>query len=369
MTDHLGHRTKLIDTLIDPSIGYFFDELTWSRVVSLARNANLLGALAERLALAEVSTCSHADRHLEGARQLSIRQRRSVEWEVHELQSTLGELGIPVVLLKGSAYVMSYQFIARGRLFGDIDVLVPRDAITAVESQLMLAGWVSAKSNDYDQRYYRQWMHEIPPLIHARRGTVIDVHHTILPLTARNAPDPAHIVARSTPIEMPGLAAIRVPCPEDLVIHSIVHVVHEGELHNALRDLFDIDQMLRGFATAEGFWSRLGEYAFGNDLAYPVLLGLHLTKLIYGTPVPPETLARLTNSSNSNAPPQWLITTYLLALSSQSNSRTNATTDFAKWLIYVRSHALRMPLAKLAQHLTRKSWMRLRENWRSPDGA
>ena len=45
------------------------------------------------------------------------------------------------------------------------------------------------KSDPYDDAYYRRWMHELPPLIHRERDRMIDVHHTILPLTARITPD------------------------------------------------------------------------------------------------------------------------------------------------------------------------------------
>ena len=39
----------------------------------------------------------------------------------------------------------------------------------------------------YDQRYYREWMHELPPLLHVRRQTALDVHHAIAPETARGS--------------------------------------------------------------------------------------------------------------------------------------------------------------------------------------
>lgn len=136
----------------------------------------------------------------------------------------------------------------------------------------MLNGWIGAKSDPYDQRYYREWMHELPPMSHVRRGTVLDVHHNILPLTARNAPDPAAIIARSQPL--PGSPALRTPCPEDLLVHCLTHLMHEGELHNGLRDLHDADQMLRSFAPVAGFWERLQAVAAGNDLAGPVALGV-----------------------------------------------------------------------------------------------
>ncbi|WP_164045505.1 nucleotidyltransferase family protein, partial [Serratia marcescens] len=66
---------------------------------------------------------------------------------------------------------------------GDLDILVPRDRLDEVEAALLAAGWEWVKPDPYDDAYYRRWMHELPPLIHRERDRMIDVHHTILPLT------------------------------------------------------------------------------------------------------------------------------------------------------------------------------------------
>jgi Uncharacterised nucleotidyltransferase len=363
MTLPLG-GANLIAVLRNPTLVQDFGEAAWSSLIASARKANMLGALAERLQSTNATVSRQAARHLNGARHLSGRQRQSVIWEVHQLQRALAPLELPIMLLKGAAYVVSQDQIALGRLFGDIDILVPRARIGDIEQQLMLHGWISAKTNAYDQRYYRQWMHEIPPLTHMRRGTVLDVHHTILPLTARNAPDPAQIMARSRPTTIAGLDSIRVPCPEDLAIHSIVHLVHEGELHNGLRDLRDIDSMLRLFGSVDGFWKRFGEYAAGNDLAQPVNLGLHLANRIFHTPIPEDLLAHLSESSSNGRPARWLLHTYRSALQVDVHNPRQGIRDFSRWLIYVRSHALRMPPMLLARHLSTKAWMGWRDGMR-----
>ena len=358
---------RLVEVLRDPRVAQGYQDAQWSSLIATARSANVLGALAERLKDAGVGACVQAERHLSGARQLSMRQRQSVVWEVYQINEALGTLQIPVVLLKGAAYVLANHLVARGRLFGDIDILVPRDSLWDVESRLMLNGWISAKSSAYDQRYYRQWMHEIPPLTHLRRGTVLDVHHTILPLTSRNAPDPRQIIARSTIVPLSGLPALRVPCAEDLVIHSITHLVHEGELHNGLRDLRDIDCMLRSFGAAPAFWSRLAGFAAGNDLAQPVLLGLHLTRLIFATPIPDAIFEQLSADERATQPAQWLKATYIKALSPLNMDDQELLAGIARSLIYVRAHALRMPLSLLVRHLSVKAWMALREYSGDPD--
>lgn len=360
---------RLLAALGDPDTTRSLTDEQWSNLIADARSANVLGALSELLANAHINPGRQAARHLDGARQLSGRQRKSVTWEVHQLQSVLGKLGVPVLLLKGAAYVMAHERVAMGRLFGDIDILVPTQSIEAVERELTINGWVSAKSSAYDQRYYRQWMHEIPPMTHLRRGTVLDVHHTILPLTARHSPDPAQIIARSQPIDVPGIDTIRVPCREDMVIHSITHLVHEGELHNGLRDLRDIDCMLRDFGKQTGFWDRFTRYAVQNDLAQPVLLGLHLARNVFTTPIPDAVLAGLCAQPDTDRPAAWLRAIYLQALRSGRHDVDDAFVQFARWLIYVRAHALRMPLTQLARHLSTKAWMRWRDSLKDDPGT
>ncbi len=347
---------QLVAALRSPHALTAQNEAHWSRLVATARACNLLGPLAARLHETQVQVPAAASRHLAGALQLSARQRLSVQWEAHTLQAALGSLGVPVVLLKGAAYVMApaEQGLGHGRLFGDIDVLVPREALGDVESALMLDGWVSAKADAYDQRYYRQWMHEIPPMQHIRRNTVIDVHHTILPLTSRNAPDPARIIARAAPV--PGLPALRVPAPEDLLVHSITHLVHEGELHNGLRDLHDIHGMLQRFANEPGFWGRVLDSGAGNDLAGPLLLGLRLVQAIFESEVPAEVLATLAAQAAPRWRRSWLLPVYARALRPPTDEEAGAAEAAARLAIFVRSHALRMPLPLLARHLSIKAW-------------
>jgi hypothetical protein len=351
-----GPCAPLLHALSQPQATAALRPAEWSRLLSIARSVNLLGTLAERVHRAQVAVPAPVARHLDGARQLAARQRLSVQWEVHNLQSALERLGVPVVLLKGSAYVLGQHAASVGRLFGDIDVLVPREALGEVESALMLDGWVSAKTSEYDQRYYRQWMHELPPMVNLRRGAVVDIHHTILPPTSRHSPDPARIIERAAPVE--GLPGIRVPSPEDLVIHSITHLVHEGELHNGLRDLVDIDTMLRGFpAQQHDFWPRFTEAVTQHGLAQPVAFGLALVQRILATPIPPDVWQQMA----AHGPSRGLEAVYRRALQAPARGHADAVDALASTLVYIRAHWLRMPPGLLIRHLATKAWMGWRE--------
>lgn len=358
MSDPTVARRELLLCLNDPARTREFGPAAWSWLVTAAREANLLGALTIRLREAGVQACPQAQLHLDGMYATGQRQHLSIRWEAHQLQAALGVLDVPVLLLKGSAYVMGYPKIGAGRLFGDIDILVPRTSLADVESRLMLHGWVSAKTDAYDQRYYREWMHELPPMTHLRRGTVLDVHHNILPLTARNAPDAEAILSRARPL--PGLPALRLPCPEDLLVHCLTHLMHEGELHNGLRDLHDAHRMVEQFAQDGEFWTRLAAVAAGNDLAGPVSLGLRLLARLFGTAVPVALLDALSAAAGAVWSWQRWLPVYEAALLEPVTGRVSRRAAWARQRLYVRSHALRMPTGLLVRHLLRKAWMRRR---------
>ncbi|WP_332673822.1 nucleotidyltransferase domain-containing protein [Aromatoleum sp.] len=359
MNDVRSQSAHLIRSLNDPSRTDGLTPPGWTALIRAARAANVLGLLAERLRAVGLVAPAAPQRHLDAALQLGQRQIRSVRWEAHALQRALDPLRIPVVLLKGAAYAMAGHAVSRGRLFGDIDILVPRSAIGDVELRLMVAGWASAKSDAYDQRYYRRWMHELPPMVNVRRGTVLDVHHTILPLTSRHTPDAARILRETE--ALPGLPGIRVPRPTHLLIHSIVHLLHEGELHNGLRDLFDIDGLIRAFGD-DAFWMKVVEASRELDLARPVHSGLRLAHRVIGTPVPPEVFARFENADAGRRTSPGLQLLYRQALQRGVEEKTGLLPELAAFGIYVRAHWLRMPPHLLLRHLAYKAMMRLKND-------
>src|SRR3546814_17619150 len=89
-------------------------------------------------------------------------------------------------------------------------------------------------------------MHELPPMIHAARDRMIDVHHTVLPLTARQTPDAAAMIAQAVPIAN----QLSMLSPEDRVCHAAAHLLADGDLAGGLSNLWDIYCLLDGVAGA-----------------------------------------------------------------------------------------------------------------------
>lgn len=355
---HNGCRL-LLEVVRMPSKSLELGLSAWDEVLRLARRANLLSRIAEGIersgGLDRVPAAVRP--HLQSALVLAHHQRRAVVWEARHIGAALRELDLPVILLKGAAYSMAGLDAARGRLFGDVDILVPADRISEVEAALVFHGWSADHADDYDDRYYRRWMHELPPMVNIKRGTVVDVHHNILPRTARNHPSAEKLIEAS--VQLPE-APFRVLSPCDMVLHCATHLFHEGEMNNGLRDLFDLDALIREFsARDETFWPQLPKRAKELDLEWPLGLACRYLDHFIGTPIPDSVRTALPQTPLKD---RWHDVLYLPGFLPDHPLCKGSRTAFATGLLYLRGHYLRMPLYLLAYHLGRKGIMRLFKN-------
>jgi hypothetical protein len=204
-------------------------------------------------------------------------------------------------------------------------------------------------------------MHEIPPLEHIHRGTVLDVHHTILPPTSRLKPDPAKLFAAAVPA--PSAPGLKILAPADMVLHSMSHLFHNDDLSHALRDLSDLDLLLRHFGKQVAFWPELVERARELDLARALHYGLRYSKRVLATPVPEDALHAASGAAPLPGLAGFMDAMWLRALRSPHPTTADMMTPFALFFLYVRAHWLRMPPHLLLPHLVRKSWRRRTEGW------
>lgn len=342
----------LLRALRDPEGLAAWDEGDWDLLVRQAQSAGLLGridALARGHGL-EQSIPAAVRRHLAAAAAIVERQRAAVRWEVHHLEKALAGIQGRVVLLKGAAYAMADLSPAAGRTFSDVDILVPKAVLPEAEMRLHLAGWISTHLDPYDQRFYREWMHELPPMLHERRETSLDVHHNILPETARTRTRPDLILAAAIPI--PGYAHIHVPCPEDLILHSATHLFLEGEWWHGLRDLSDLDYLLREFGKTDGFWPGLLERGQRLNLLAPLYHALRQARALLHTPIPETMMAGA--STGMRQPLMDFLFEHAMEVA--HHSFQGPYTRPAEFILYIRSHWLKMPLHLLLPHLIYKAF-------------
>lgn len=327
----------------------------WDLLIRQAKAANLLAHLA-----AVFLRYSLNDRipsapllHLKSALMISDRNKAAVKWEISQLREALYDLAIPIVVLKGAAYAIADLPVHRGRLFQDIDILVPRAVLADVEEILLAWRWRTMHTSHYDQHYYRTWMHEIPPLKHLERETVLDIHHSILPLTARLKPDPVKLISNA--VNQGESDDIYWLQPYDMILHSATHLFHDGELENGLRDLVDLKGLIECFSREDGFWSGLLARAIEMELARPLYYAIRYLELQLQFSIPKDVKAEL-----QIAGPRFgvVLMDYLFCrgLVPSHKSCDTLGSDFSRWLLYIRSHYLRMPMKLLLPHLIRKAF-------------
>jgi hypothetical protein len=192
---------------------------------------------------------------------------------------------------------------------------------------LLTAGWEWVKPDPYDDAYYRRWMHELPPLIHRERDRMIDVHHTILPLTARITPNPVALIDDSVPLEN----GLRTLSPNAMLIHAAAHLFADGDLAGGLRNLWDIRCLVEEFGT-DGLAADAGRHGLSAQVAR----SLRIVDALFGageaTCIDRLYVRRVTARDGWGRP----------------------TRPVTRLAFYIRSHWLRMPPAMLARHLWTK---------------
>lgn len=329
----------------------------WDLLLRQADRAQLLSRLAVLLDDARLmdSVPAGPRYRLQAALVLCAAQKRAVAREVEHIRAALQGVIEDVILLKGAAYLIADLPPAKGRIFSDVDILVPHTLTPAVEAALMLNGWVSTHHHPYDQRYYRQWMHELPPMQHMRRGTVIDVHHAIVPITAtRLKPSAASIIAAARPV--PGRSGLQVLAPTDIVLHSATHLFYNEEFSHGLRDLSDMDLLLRHFGSNPDFWPELVERANQLTLQRPLYYCLRHVMRVFDTPIPADQLGALAEAAPAPWAGRLMDELWHVALRPQHHSLAGRQDPIANGLLYLRAHWERMPLPLLIYHILHKTF-------------
>jgi len=327
----------------------------WDLLIRQARRAGLLARLGHEMADAGLlrSVPAEPRRYLEGECILAEKHARDVRWEVRQIKAALAEMGAPIVLLKGAAYTLAGLPPARGRLFTDIDIMVPFESLGEVEAALRRAGWDSGDITPYDERYYRRWMHQIPPMTHALRGTAIDVHHTIVARTARHRLNARKLFDAA--VSVPGDPVLRTLAPADMILHSATHLLNEGEFERGLRDIDDLHLLFRHFGADPEFWPLLLDRAAELDLRRALYYAMRYARCFLGTPIPED----VANSARLEPPGTALRAVmdrlFDRALRPAHASCRDAFSRVALLLLYMRGHLLLMPPHILVPHLLRKA--------------
>jgi hypothetical protein len=341
-----------------PQLALDWSLADWERVVRLARRLRLLARLAESLIAAGLieRVPAQARRHLIAEQRLSHWRTAAMLWTLERVAGALGDAPYPRVLLKGAAYIGQDLSIAAGRLPSDLDILVPLANLGDAQARLTAAGWNEAELAAHDRRYYYEWSHEVPPMTHPQLAIELDLHHNILPPVARTHVDADALLERLRPSRW---ASWQVLDPVDQVLHSAAHLFLDSEARDRIRDLVDLDGLVRHFASEPDFWSRLPERAKALGLAEPLALACHFTERWFGTPFPAPMLDFIAAMGPLGCRRRALVSLLeQVLMPTEPDVAPPLTQDLAAMLLLARYHRQRMPLGLLVPHL----WHKLRHD-------
>lgn len=328
----------------------------WDDTLRLARQARLSALIGLRLQAAGQPWAAlppPVQGVLRAAIHHAAQRRHSVHRALQALERVL-PAGVQVTLLKGAAYVAQDLAFSHGRLPNDVDLLVARTALDETEAALQAAGWAPASVDAYDQRYYREWSHELPPLRCVGHELELDLHHTIAPVTSRTRADDGLLFADLQPVPD---SRYRVLHPADQIIHAAIHLFQDTELDGRLRDLVDIDGLIRHHLRAPEDWEGLLRRAAAHR-ALPVLsAALHYCAAWLGTPLP-KTLPLPQPGVAARRVLDWLMR--FNCLPRLPDRAPTPAERLAAVLGRGRYHLRRMPPGLLLRHLLHRGWRSLR---------
>lgn len=340
--------------LARPELALQWSLADWERVVRLSRRLRLLGRLAEGIEAAGLtpSVPAPAAQALAAERQHTRWRTSSLLWLLDRVAYMLREAPYPLVLLKGSAYIGQSLPIALGRMPSDADIMVPQDCIADALLRLQHTGWTAGVLDAHDLRYYHEWSHEVPPMQHPSFRLELDLHHNIVPPISRTPVDASKLFQRLQPCKWPRYQVLH---PADQVLHSAAHLFFDSDIRERVRDLVDLDGLLRAFSELPGFWEELPDRARELGLIEPLALALHFCGKWLDTPVPGPVVERVRRAGPGPFRRAWLhplIGSLIMPAEPDQASPWHQTV--AAPIFQVRHHLWRLPLRLLLPHLWHK---------------
>lgn len=359
----------LTELLAQPRIIAEWQPAQWNTLMPLARRAGLLGRC--HALFVEHGVDRHVPQRirdqLSGALAQTGYVRGQARRELRQVARVLAREEIPLIALKGLAYLVADLPPSGWRSLSDIDLMVHRDDLARAERLLRDSGWIdSGEHDEYDQHYYRDWMHEVPPLVHPMRNFEVDMHHNLSPPVSRIRIDADKLWQRAREHVDTCGQRVYVLDAADMLLHNAVHLFMNDELRGGLRDVVDFRDLYNHFSAIEsGFGERLvaraEELGCGRALYYVATAATRFAGL--------RTTAGFEQALQGFAP-----AVPVAAMMQRLSASVFAPRQLGAWrdtaavqALFVRSHWIRMPPLMLVRHLAHKAFVSRRSRVSADD--
>ena len=271
-----------------------WQDLSSENLIRIAERERLLPALHARLQ--DLGILSDLPVEMAGllsaVEELNLERNQAILGELATVAALLNEVGVEPVLLKGAAYCVSGVYVNPvARYLWDVDLLIPEPQLSTAVKALGRNGF---EADQFDRLC--RFRHHYPAL---RRPASVpfELHHSLGMGICNSLLPAADVFAQSVPQDFRG-ARIRLPSPEHLISHLIMHSQiqdpYRDRIWPLLRPMYDLTLLRRRF-DAELDWSAI-ERRF-RKAGQSGLLALHLLQVqeVLGVEPPfPIRLAGLT---------------------------------------------------------------------------
>lgn len=321
----------------------------WTRFLQSARKYGLLATYYTYFKQCNVlaSVPEKVQRHLLSGQNYADKQAFSLANELLLLEQVFADAHYPCLLLKGTAYRCAGFNYAKGRLFSDIDLLIPKDCLDDANMRLLAFGYVENELSDYDRNYYLQWSHQLPPKHNLLTGASLDLHHHIFPVVSSLHLQIAPFFRYAT--ELRG-SKFQLCSPSLMFVHACVHLFYQEESHKLIKDVIDLWML---FNQVSDSLDEVREMAMQVKAEQAVAYGFDLLAQIFETELDTETKNWLLSFKYKSPYIIWLIKTMLFS--------TGVGNAFAHSVWFLRGHLLKMGPFTLIYHLSAKTINQLKE--------
>ncbi|HJU65717.1 MAG TPA: nucleotidyltransferase family protein [Gemmatimonadaceae bacterium] len=193
--------------------------------------------------------------------------------------------GLSPVILKGAALRATVYAEPVERPVGDLDLLVKPCEVDESVRCLAACGYRVPRA-EIANAYRKHHFHI--PMPHPK-GFLVEVHWALRGPRSPFRLDPQAFLQRSRVMDVPRRKSIRIPSPEDMLLHLASQNVDEAFSH--LCRLVDVDRVIH--ATPALDWNYLADSARSLGLETAMGLSLGVASTLLGTQLPDDVLTRL----------------------------------------------------------------------------
>ena len=334
---------------------------TVSELFVFLRAANLLSIFAHK-----IKRKNMVDRlpesiqwHVTSNVNYSDRQRCQVGTEIDRINLLLEEIGITPVFLKGAAYNIENAVSLEGRTMSDIDILVSSSEIQKTEKRLLSLGWQIKPLANYDEKYYREFAHEIPPMFDPLSGTTLDIHHNLYLPVSGKAPDESILRQNIVASSQQKLVLNK----HMQALHTCVHLYWNEDVSSSLRDLYDFTCLCNDNASHH-FWEAIVNTAKAMNLSSLLFDVIGLAEVYFLLRCPIETKRQLQSQLSLFHRARRGFTLFVMKRALVPDTRVcdSKLLRICRFLAYMRGHLMKMPVHVLVPHMLKKLSMTLRKS-------